>query len=716
MSEQSSGFQHLSSGDPTPVLPVGAPSPRRPVTWRSVLVGLAGVLLICGLTPYNDFVMGNTYLVGNFMPIGLLLFFMLILMLVNAPLHLWLPKQALSSGELAVALGMVLISSTLPSSGLMRYLPTTLVGMNYHVSTGGERLTTLEHLDLPQWMFPTRPGETVREQAGSNIIRDYYGRSSEVAGAPTMGEAIAAVPWSAWVTPAITWGILLIGLYGAIICLMVIVRRQWAENERLAFPLATVYSSLIESPAPGRALSPLFLSFGFWVSFAVVFVLHSFNAMHKYDPQIWPEIPLNFDLNSLFQEEPWRYMHWSSKSASLYFVIIGFTYFLQTNVAFSLWFVYLLSQVVRMQMGMMQSEITGGMEQDQSLGATLVFALAVIWIGRQHWWLVMRQMVRPPKNDEPTGRYLPYFLAGWGLVGCVVLMVIWLMAAGTSMIGGVVIVLMVLTFLMVVARVVAETGLIFVQINVPLIRPLIYALNDVPQAMQMHRPLNDYFFIKLFERLFTHDMREAVAPYAINALRVADLQAYEGEKRWTRAIPFTLCLLAALAFGYVVSGASMIYTEYAHASTLGVPESTPINAYAVDSSANDILDRTREFENGGTGPKENHNRLLNFGSGATVTAGLSALRLRYVSWPIHPVGFLLVYSYPMYKIWFSVLLGWLAKVLLVKYGGSTVYRAAKPYFIGLIVGEATVAAFWLLVGFIRNAQNLPFEAINLLPG
>ena len=36
--------------------------------------------------------------------------------------------------------------------------------------------------------------------------------------------------------------------------MMVVLRRQWVENERLQFPLVTVYMSLIESPAPGKAL------------------------------------------------------------------------------------------------------------------------------------------------------------------------------------------------------------------------------------------------------------------------------------------------------------------------------------------------------------------------------------------------------------------------------------------------------------------------------
>jgi hypothetical protein len=719
MSDSSAGFEHPRS-EPVPAQsvisePPGLFTPRRnPVSWRSILFGLLGVLVICGLTPYNDFVMGNTFLVGNFMPIGLLLVFMVILMLINAPLHLLAPRHALTSGELAVALGMVLISSTLPSSGLMRYLPSTMVGMNYHASSGGDRLTVLQELNLPEWMFPEREGEDLKAKTGSEVIRDFYGRSSAVAAEQSYFGSFQLVPWGAWLKFFGAWAVLIFGLYGAILCLMIIVRRQWADNERLAFPLATVYSSLIETPPPGKALAPLFRSYGFWITFVAVFIIHSFNALNKYNPQVWPEITIKYDLGSIFGEEPWKYMEWGIKSSALYFSVIGFTYFLQTNIAFSLWFTFIFIQLLRMQMGMLGTEMSGGMEQDQTMGAVLVFAATIVWIGRHHWWMVMKQMVRPPRGDEPGGRYLPYFLAGWGFVGCVALMVAWLMTAGMSLVGAIFIIGMVLTMLLVIARVVAETGLIFVQINLPLIRPMVYALNDMPDALTVRAPLRDYFFVKLMERMFTHDMREAVSPYAVNALRVADLQAYETERRWGKTLAFTACLVLALAFGYVVAGASMLYTEYSHASMLDTAGTSPINGYGIDSTSQDVLDRTNDFRTG-TGPKENHNRLLNFGIGGTVTAALGALRLRFASWPLHPVGYLLVFSYPLRRIWFSLFIGWLAKALLVKYGGATLYKAARPYFIGMIIGEAAVAAFWLLVGLIRNAQGLPFEAINLLP-
>lgn len=699
----------------SPMDPPAGPA-RRPVNLRSLLLGLLGVFFISTLTAYNDYVMRNTYLIGNFLPIGLLMFFMVFLMLVNAPLHKWAPRQAFTSAELAVALGMTLVSCTLPSSGLMRYLPATLVGLHQHSAGGGERTALMEELDLPQWLFPTVEGLTFQERARSEVFQNFYARNPDLPQDPTFLDRLAAVPWEAWVTPAITWGLFLVALYGALLCLMVIVRRQWAENERLAFPLATVYSSLIEAPEPGRPLSRLFSSAGFWIAFAAVFVLHSFNALNRYDPQLWPAIPIGYDLTGILHEEPWRYLEWPVKNATLYFSVIGFTYFIQSSIAFSLWFTIILMQVVRIQYGYMGSQLSDPMEADQTYGATLVFAAAVLWVGRHHWWLVMKQMVRRPRGEEPQGRYLPNFVAGWGFVICMIGVVVWLWMAGSPLIPAIITAAVLVIFLVVVARVVAETGLIFVQINASLIRPFVMALNDLPDAMTMQTSSRGYFWNHAMYRLFTLDMRESMPTYTVNALRVADHQAYDKARGWTAGLAFTGALLLALAFGYVVSGASMLFTEYNHASTLDSEQYSPINGYAIDDTVGDILNTTASFSGGGTGPTESHSRPLHFGVGAAVTGILSALRLRFVNWPLHPVGYLLVFSYPMARIWLSIMVGWLAKLLLVKYGGSTVYRQARNYFIGMIIGEAAAAATWLTVGLVRNAMGLGYEAINLLPG
>jgi len=110
-----------------------------------------------------------------------------------------------------------------------------------------------------------------------------------------------------------------------------------------------------------------------------------------------------------------------------------------------------------------------------------------------------------------------------------------------------------------------------------------------------------------------------------------------------------------------------------------------------------------------------HNRWTHIGIGAAVTAALGSLRLRLASWPLHPVGFLLVYGWGLRQVWFSIFLGWVLKSLLIRYGGAKLFSQAQPLFIGLIMGEVLAAAFWLCVSFTLAMLGHDYHAISLLP-
>jgi hypothetical protein len=95
---------------------------------------------------------------------------------------------------------------------------------------------------------------------------------------------------------------------------------------------------------------------------------------------------------------------------------------------------------------------------------------------------------------------------------------------------------------------------------------------------------------------------------------------------------------------------------------------------------------------------------------------LSILRLRFAWWPLHPIGFLLVGTYAGAQLWLSIFLGWLCKTLIVRFTGARGYTAAKPLFIGLIVGESAAAGFWMLTSIVLSTMGLPYQVINIMPG
>src|SRR3982751_1792700 len=71
----------------------------RSVTTRAVVLGLVGVVLVCAFTPFNDYALGNTPLVGNYLPVGLVLYLLAVILPINGVLSRWRPRAAMRGGE-----------------------------------------------------------------------------------------------------------------------------------------------------------------------------------------------------------------------------------------------------------------------------------------------------------------------------------------------------------------------------------------------------------------------------------------------------------------------------------------------------------------------------------------------------------------------------------------------------------------------------------------
>jgi len=365
---------------------------------------------------------------------------------------------------------------------------------------------------------------------------------------------------------------------------------------------------------------------------------------------------------------------------------------------------------------------------------------------------------------DPRGDYLPYPIAGWLLVVCIVVMILWLKAAGASLIGAIVLVTLILMIMTVVARVIAETGLLFVQLGFPYWRPWVLALTP---PFSFRTTGTSYFYHGMFSMILGHDVRETLSVFSTHALRIADetvkpesdeatKQRSDGGRKersdqatkrsgdqgkgtmhsapspssLRRSVasslpsllpslshtPFIACLFLALATAFLVSGASMLHTEYAHAVTMDATQTQPLGPWATENGIKSyIYTPTQMYLPPNHGPIENHSRWTHFFGAFSLVTALSILRLSFAWWPLHPVGFLIVYGYPIKNIWFSIFIGWLAKLLIVRFGGTDLFRAARNIFIGLIIGEASAAGFWLIVSLILAWRGMDYRAIRVFP-
>lgn len=693
----------LSEAPTQPAPPPLAHAARPAISWRSVTLGLLGVAFINLLTPYNDNVLWNTFLVGNSLPLAAITLTFLLAILINGPLSVWAPRHALNRGELGIIMAMMLIGSSIPGSALMRYWPGSLVYPFYNAISSADAADLLERLNLPQWLYPAFSGSTPAE----------WGNDPITIGFVTRWSGDGDPPYGAWIRPALTWGVFFAAFHGAILCMLTLVRRQWYENERLAFPIAQIQLSLLEPPRAGRWLGGVLASRSFWIVFLGVNVLHTINALNVYLPKHFPEIPLRYDFYALFSERPWTYLPYYVKSAQIYFTAVGVAYLLPGAVSFSLWFMVLALAIWGMGLGMIGEPGMPGLP-DQHFGGLIAYAVIVIWIGRKHWMVILRQALRGEREGEPKGRYLPYRWAVYGFLLCAAVMVGWMILAGMTPGAAVTVTVLLLLAFFLLARIVAETGLLHPGQSLNIVRPW----QVLASYGHGHVVPVQSFWLASHLYLVHYDGRESFGVFASHAMKITDETVFDGrtlerQQQADRATgrKFIVLIGVTLVVAFVLSLASMLWSEYQYAYELLLTNPQPVNRHVGTAAPNGMLVHpTVQYDR--LNYNYNYDPATHLTAGAATTVALSALRLRFTWWPIHPIGYLFMNTWPMHMLWYSVMFGWLARTLVLRFGGAKLYLGVQKAMMGLIIGEAFASFVWLIIGIAFSTAGLDYHPIR----
>ncbi len=80
-------------------------------------------------------------------------------------------------------------------------------------------------------------------------------------------------------------------------------------------------------------------------------------------------------------------------------------------------------------------------------------------------------------------------------------------------------------------------------------------------------------------------------------------------------------------------------------------------------------------------------------------------RHRFLWWPVHYLGFPIGATYMISSTWFSIMIGWMLKAVILKYGGVTLYKRLRPFFLGLILGQISCSGFWTVVDFFTGESG-----------
>ena len=637
-------------------------TPPRGVSTRAVALGLFCCLAIAMGEPYGVLVLRGSPMAADFSTGAALFLFFLLTLIVN-PLARLLTRSSLRSGELATIYIMMIVACAIPSWGFTMNLIPLLAGFFYYATPENEWAALIQP-HLPFWLIPD-------EQSAIWKLFE---------GAPR-GEA---PPWATWLKPLCGWGLFIATLYATTLCLLVVLRKQWVERERLLFPLATLPLEMCQQQE-GKLLPAFFRNYLTWIGFSIPFAINLVNGLHAFYNFV-PRIDLNLIVpilrNSIFMNCTPR------------FEVIGLAYLLSLDVSFGVWFFAFLALVqtgiqrmVGWSIGPTQpfSDPAPPSVAHLALGALFFLVFSSFWNSREHLKDVFRKAFRGDESIDDSGELLSYRTAALGALGGFGFCLVWLAMAGMNFPTALVFLLSSLVIFIGLARIVSQTGLAYGRATVcsPVFTVNAMGSGVVGPAGLTALGLNF---------AWSADIRTFVMASAATGLKLAEVTRLEYRRLFWAiilAIVVTLCgsAWAVVELAYQYGGINLTGWQF-----IGLPSFT----------GNWI---TRNINN----PEPVHLWHLGFtGAGALLMGLLTFIKGRFVGFPIHPIGMTLGLTHPVFHVWFSVFIAWLCKATILKYGGAYLYTRLRPLFLGSVLGAFASAGCWLVISWLTGMTGIGF--------
>lgn len=632
--------------------------------WAAVALGAIGCLFIWVAVPYNNFLLGNSFISDSYLPVAAVIFMLGLVLGINPILHLLRPTWALNRRQLALVFAMLLAAAIVPSTGLLRALPWSLAHSIQQIDQSPTLSQAVQKAHIPQALFPDKIGYGVRTPVSDQFLDEL--------------DPGAKIPWKRWAGLLPVWLPFLISSWLLMVGVGLVLFPEWRHNERLPFPLLGVYRSIFPDRPAGKVLPVIFYNRLFWVGAGVVMFLYALNGLHHYTANSVPGFPLGWNLSTVFSEVPWRYLPPSIKHVShIYFILVGMAFFMPNRVSFSIWsFTIGYGLYVMLAVAYLPS-FDRGMVTDHRIGAMIAVSFMVLYISRYHWLHVARVMLSRVASDMDRLLRMSGWMVATGALG----LFAWLLWAGVPIVLAIVFVWIGFMVSLLIARIVAETGLPFVRIMG--FRPM-YFMAMMPAGWLSGAAIYVAGFIHI---IFLMGSRVSAAVMVSHAAAMDEKASPKHQLR------IGYMMLAILVIGLIVCGAVHLYMGYHNPFTLNGSD-TLVNAWGgnrLNFSHSALIQWTA-----GSWPAPRH-RLGNLAVGLVLAAGLQFACMRLPRWPLHPIGLLLVGTWYGNMAWASILIGWALKTTVIQLGGARAFRRAQPLFMGIIMGELFSAVIWTLV-------------------
>jgi hypothetical protein len=584
-------------------------------------------------------------------------FCLVLLVLVNAVTAAIRGRRTFSRAQLAYVYIAILVMAGFPGQQLVTYLYLGLLGPAYY-ATPENRYRETFFSYIPDWMVPSKNAEApVIHWAFEGMPRG------------------AHLPWQPWVSPLLTWTPYLLALLALQLCVAALLRRRWADEEQLTFPLARIPVELMAYDSPSQPWPTPFRKPLFWIGVLIPVTIQSLYALRQYFPQL-PYIDLNRNIGAVFASPPWWHLNYLPYS--VYFGVVGVSCLIPTDIGFSLWFFWLVRRMMIVSRSALGFEPTGGFFDQHGIGAYVFLAAVYLWLARSSLARAARDTFLRGA-ERPAEEPLPVRAAFLGALAALAVIVTWGWAAGARPWAVLAMIVLWLAGIIVVARLVSEAGILVVWS--PIWSPQVLLTRAAGVEALGPRTIT----VTTFMAWKIHDSASCTMASVLQGYRTGAL---------ARARPRSVFWIAAAAVvvGLFASHPASLATIY----HFGVPKLGwwPRGAAQnVPSTINTLISSHERYHLGQYG---------NMAAGAAVTGVLQALRMRFPLFPLSP----LAYAWVMAPSWtgdrygFSIFLGWALKAAVVRGGGWKAFEVLRFFALGIIVGDAAVLSLWTAARYI----------------
>jgi hypothetical protein len=581
------------------------------------------------------------------------IFILFIIALLNLAVAKFAPGSSLTQGELLCIYIMLTASVAIAGHDMIQNL-FGLIAHPFQFATPENEWEELFFRHIPGWL-------TVDDK---DILRGYYEGNSTL---------YTARHIKAWLVPLASWGVLIFILIFMMLCINVIIRKRWTEDEKLAYPIIQLPLAMTRQSIANN----LFFGKLLWVGFAVAAIIDIINGLHYLYPSV-PEIPVkSINLRRFFTEKPWNAIGWTP--LRFYPLAMGIAFFLPLDLSFSCWFFYLFRKAENILGSLIGWRSLPGFPyfNEQAFGAWMGLCFIAAWASRSHLREVFFRAFGRKSSLDDAKEPIRYRTALLGIILGMLFLVFFSSKAGMEIWVIPIFFFIYFSLAIAITRVRAELG---TPHEIYFIRP-----HEVMAAVFGTRSLNpSSLTILSYYWWFTRCNRCHPMPTQLEALKMAESARISGKR-------VLFAILLGTVFSFLVASWANLAILYKNGAAVSVRGFHAFTGWGAFDPLQRWLANPTNIDTPG---------VSFMGIGLISVFSLMAMRMRFFWWPLHPAGYALAVSFAMDLVWFAFLISWAIKLVILRYGGIKVHRRAIPFFLGLILGDYVIGSIWSIIGAI----------------